>query len=56
MKEIINEQYQKLYSESVEFRLFVEKMEKLSTNEIKAEFGVNNKVISSFLGLSKMPT
>ena len=49
MKDTINNLYTILYGESHEFRTFVAQMEKHTTDEIKAEFGVNNEAIFDFL-------
>lgn len=40
MKNAINKKYNDLYANSFEFRLFVEKMEKYSNEEIKAKYGL----------------
>ena len=49
MKYTINNLYTILYRESAEFRSFVIQMEKYTTDEIKAEYGVNNEAIFDFL-------
>lgn len=46
MKELINQQYNDLYANSLDFRLFVEKMDKYSTEEIKHLYDLKIDVIS----------
>lgn len=53
MKELIKEKYQKLYTESAEFRIHADNINKLSCEEIEAQFGLDNDVISYFLATLK---
>lgn len=46
MKEIIQIKYNELYLNSAEFRIFVENMEKYSTEEIISLYGLNSVLIS----------
>ena len=54
MKDIINSKYNDLYVNSAEFRLFVEKMEKYSTDELNTLYGTKSNIISCLAVLSKM--
>lgn len=54
MTEIIKNQYADLIVNSADFRLFVESMSKISTNEIKVKYGLKNDIISYCSGLLKM--
>lgn len=54
LKEIIKNQYSNLILNSDEFRQFVENMDKLSTNEIIAEYELKNDIISYCSGLLRM--
>lgn len=53
MKDIINQQYNDLYVNSSDFRLFVEKMDKLSNEELESLYGRKNSIISYLGVLSK---
>lgn len=46
MTDIIREQYTNLIVDSADFRTFVKKMEKYSTDEIIAEYGLKKYAIS----------
>lgn len=46
MKERINTQYQYMLDNMPEFRLFVDSMKELSTEELKSKFGANTDIIS----------
>ncbi|MBQ0089985.1 MAG: hypothetical protein KBT27_11725 [Prevotellaceae bacterium] len=45
MKDTINNKYNDLYANSLDFRIFVEKMEKYSTDEIIALYGAKLDII-----------
>lgn len=53
MREVINKKYTDLIANNGEFRAFVEKMDKYSTDEIIALYGLK---ITSYSGLLEMPT
>lgn len=46
MNELINQMYQNLYENSLEFRLYVEKMKNVSTEELEAKYEQKIKAIS----------
>lgn len=55
MKEAIKKQYNNMLN-NADFRAFVEIMDKYSTDEIIALYGLNNNTISCFAGLSEKLT
>jgi len=55
MKERINKKCANLITDNADFRAFVEQMEKYSTEEIIALYGLDNDIIFYCSGLSKMP-
>lgn len=56
MKDIINREYINLISNNADFSAFVEDMEKYSTDEIIALYGLKNDIISYLFGLSEKLT
>ena len=53
MNEYINQQYNRIYQESADFRIFVDNMSKYSTNEIIEQYNLQCDIISYFAVLSK---
>lgn len=51
MSETINKEYTNLIANYFEFRRFVEKMDKISTEEIIARYELKTDIISYFLDL-----
>lgn len=56
MKGLINQKYNDFIMNSFEFREFVAKMDKYSTEEIQALYGLKSDIISCFADPLKMPT
>lgn len=53
MNELINKQYADLILNNADFRAFVEKMDKYSTDEIIVKYGLILDTISCLPGLSR---
>lgn len=53
MKDLIQKNYNDLYANSADFRIFVERMQKYNTDEIVRKYELNTELISYCSGLSK---
>lgn len=51
MNDLIQRQFNDLYANSADFRIFVERMQKYSTDEIVRKYGLNTELISYCSGL-----
>lgn len=54
MKDIIQKQFNDLYANSAEFRIFADRLKEVSTEDIQREYGLNDEAIACYFGHLKM--